>query len=262
MPFTAAHPMAVLPFLRWHERLRLDATCLVIGSMAPDFEYFARDRVASTISHTVRGLWLWNLPATLVIAVVFHVIVKWPVLSIAPTALASRLAASFSRPWPRRWSVMMLVSCAASALLGAATHLAWDSITHAMGWGPQHIRELRAVVELPVLGPMALHRVLQHLSTLVGLVVVGVVVARILRRTPPETVPETSRTTALWVFAVCIAVASCLTIGRIVFVADSTDVGDLVVGPIDGVLAGTIVASVLLRARGRRFRDELANHQR
>ena len=32
MPMTAAHPLAVLPLRRW----RLDTTCLVIGSMAPD----------------------------------------------------------------------------------------------------------------------------------------------------------------------------------------------------------------------------------
>jgi len=36
MPFTAAHPLAVLPLVRRHRRLGLDPTCLVIGSMAPD----------------------------------------------------------------------------------------------------------------------------------------------------------------------------------------------------------------------------------
>ena len=37
MPFTAAHPMAVLPLWPARRRLHLDATCLVTGSIAPDF---------------------------------------------------------------------------------------------------------------------------------------------------------------------------------------------------------------------------------
>ena len=65
MPFTVAHVAAVLPAVRWARRL--EPSCLVIGSMSPDFEYFVRGEQVSTISHTFVGLFAWCLPATLVL---------------------------------------------------------------------------------------------------------------------------------------------------------------------------------------------------
>ena len=96
VPFTAAHPMAVLPLIG---RLRLDPTCLVIGSMAPDFEYFVRAGQMSTISHTWLGLVAWNLPVTLILAFAFHYLIKWPLVLIAPSPIARRAAVLASRPW-------------------------------------------------------------------------------------------------------------------------------------------------------------------
>src|SRR6476660_6269644 len=113
MPFTLAHPVAVLPFVR---RLRLDTTCLVIGAMAPDFEYFARGEQVSTISHTLRGLLIWNLPATLLLALAWHLWVKQTVLLVAPGGFARRAAPLFARPSGP------VLACAISAVLGAATH--------------------------------------------------------------------------------------------------------------------------------------------
>ena len=62
----------------------------------------------------------------------------------------------------------------ASLLLGIATHLLWDSFTHAGTWFYVHWPLLRASVNLPVLGPIPYYKVFQHGSTIVG---VGVVVA-------------------------------------------------------------------------------------
>lgn len=39
MPFTFAHPAAVLPFAKKHSK-HISVTALILGSMAPDFEYF------------------------------------------------------------------------------------------------------------------------------------------------------------------------------------------------------------------------------
>jgi hypothetical protein len=232
MPFTAAHPLAVIPLVRGHRWLRLDPTCLVIGSMAPDFEYFARGEQISTISHTLRGLWLWDLPATLVLAVVAHLIVKWPALLVAPVAIVRR-ALPVRRAWPWPWRVATAVSCCAAALIGSATHLAWDTFTHADGWGPHHFHALTRPVRLPVLGPMVLHRVLQHASTVVGLVAVAVIGPRAL----------------IAAFALA---AIALTTRRLI-ARHATDPGDLIVGVIAGALAGGLVACALLAGRARRF---------
>lgn len=42
LPLTFAHPAAVLPFSRKSKYIHFSA--LVLGSMAPDFEYFLRGR--------------------------------------------------------------------------------------------------------------------------------------------------------------------------------------------------------------------------
>lgn len=39
MPFTFAHPATVLPFAKKHSK-HISVTALILGSMAPDFEYF------------------------------------------------------------------------------------------------------------------------------------------------------------------------------------------------------------------------------
>jgi hypothetical protein len=242
MPFTAAHPLAVLPLVRWR-RLGLDPTCLVIGSMAPDFEYFARGEPFSTLSHTLRGLWMWDLPVTLLIAALYHAVVKWPMLLVAPTSVARRAAG---------------VIGAVSAVIGAASHLAWDAFTHADGWGPHHVRALTAPVRLPLIGTLVVHRVLQHASSIVGLTVLAIIIVRRMSRRAPIDLPELPRTVARAVMAACILAAVGLSTLRLV-ARGLTDSTYLVVGVITGALAGTLIASALLHGRAHRLEAAVAS---
>ena len=68
MPFTLAHPAIVLPLAA--KKLRMSATGLVIGSMVPDFEYFIRMRTESKYSHTLAGLFWFDLPLGLLLCFV------------------------------------------------------------------------------------------------------------------------------------------------------------------------------------------------
>lgn len=250
MPFTVAHVMAVLPGVHWHARLRLDPTCLVIGSMAPDFEYFARGELVSRFSHTLAGLVTWNLPATLVLAVLWHAVVKQPVLAALPVAMTRRLAPVVDVPWRARWDGVAVASLVVSAVLGAATHLAWDALTHANGLA-RHLPALRVAYDVPGAGTMVLHRILQHASTLVGLAALGAYVAFALRRHPPAAaLPARPRAHVRAVFAACIALALALIAYRM-HLKSLRDPGSLIAGTISGLLAGTLVASALLRRRVR-----------
>jgi Domain of unknown function (DUF4184) len=249
MPFTAAHPLAVVPLLG---RLGLDPTCLVLGSMAPDFEYFVRGQQVSTISHTLAGLWQWDLPATLILAALLHGLVKWPMLLVAPIAIARRAAARAARPWRARWDLAAIASCVSSALIGSATHLIWDSVTHAQGFGPRHYRVLKTLITLPVVGPMVLHRALQHASSVLGVAVLGGLIVRQLVRSPPTALPAVPRAAARVLVAACVLAASCLILARLAG-KYATDPGDLIAGAIAGLLAGVIVASAVLVPRARRL---------
>src|SRR5450432_865131 len=114
--------------MRWHRALCLDPTCLVIGSMAPDFEYFVRGELVGEFGHTFVGIIGWAVPVTLVLAALYHHVVKWPMLVAAP----ARMSAVFAEP-PPALSVASVVSMVVSAALGDLTHILWDGLTHAKG---------------------------------------------------------------------------------------------------------------------------------
>lgn len=75
MPFTFAHPAIILPLPFLNKRW-FSLTGLIIGSMIPDFEYFIRMRIQSIYSHTLAGIFWFDLPLALLISFIFHNKVK------------------------------------------------------------------------------------------------------------------------------------------------------------------------------------------
>jgi hypothetical protein len=253
VPFTAAHPLAVLPLVRLR---KLDASCLVIGSIAPDFEYFLHGEERGTFAHTLLGAAIWVLPMTIVLALVFHAAVKRPLVAIAPRAIARHLDDAWLGRWPHDRSAGSIAAIVAAAALGVFTHLAWDAITHARGWGPRLYPELfRRGVDVPLVGPMLLYRVVWCISTAIGLAGVTWYVVRVLRRVPPVERAAAPVGVRL-AFAACVVVCIALTTARAVVWLHARDAGTLAVAPISGLLAGTLIASIVwqLRARERLLR--------
>jgi len=234
--------MAVLPLLRWNA-LRLDPTSLIIGSMVPDFEYFAHGEQAGSFSHTFLGLAVFCVPATLILGAIWYSLIRRPIYTIAPISLRSRLD---SGPWQARWTWRTVLSCVAGAAIGALSHLLWDGFTHAKGQVTERVHQLKQPVEVPGVGTIVLHRVLQYASTLVGLLVLAIVIVRVLKRRVPVELPPASRLGPRLVFVVCIAAGIAILVARVVS-KHLTDPGDLVVGTISGALAGTIIASAIIR---------------
>jgi hypothetical protein len=119
--------------------------------------------------------------------VLFHLVMKHPMLRLVPVEIARRLGSVAgphrgfeSRPWR---------AIGISVLLGAATHLAWDAFTHGGTPGVPAVRLLRA--PLLTLGsyPVSTYTVLQHGSTLFGLVVLGWWIHRWLKAAPVGPAP-------------------------------------------------------------------------
>lgn len=126
MPFTAAHPAIILPLLRFRY---FSATGLVIGSISPDFEYFLKMSVDDTHGHTVAGLIYFDLPVTIFLAWLFHVVVKKNLIGNLPLYFQRRSQALLEYDFVsyiKNNGRVFLVS----ALLGASSHIFWDSFTH------------------------------------------------------------------------------------------------------------------------------------
>nr|WP_190289246.1 DUF4184 family protein [Micromonospora sagamiensis] len=155
----------MLPLKLWFPRW-FDGIALAAGSVAPDVAYLALGtRAELPDTHSLPGLIWWCLPVALVYA--------W-IVRRAASAVAAYL--------PGRWSAiggMGKVRHAwwltiASALVGAASHLGWDWLTHTDGW----LQALFGVDWHEATG-IAWWTVSDPLSTVLG---AGVVVLVIVRR--------------------------------------------------------------------------------
>lgn len=232
MPFTFAHPAIVLPLARASSRY-FSLTALVIGSIIPDFEYFLRAEIYSAYSHTVTGLLYFDAPVGLIVYLAFVYIVRMPLLIHLPEYFRERFNSSF---YQMRWRVVV-----GSILIGAASHLIWDSFTHRTGYIAQRMTFLQKSV---IIGdyPVPIFKVMQHGSTLMGLLVIIVVIGQLPRHAGnPGNHIAYYWLIAFAVFSICL--------GILYFSGDFTTIGDYVVASIAGALLGVFMASVYYRIR-------------
>jgi len=127
MPFTFSHPAIVLPLTK--ARLNLSATGLIIGSMVPDFEYFIRMIDKTRYSHTLFGIFWFDLPLTLIVSFIYHQVVRNSLFDNLPSFLKDRFSVYKKFNWPRyfakNWAIVLV-----STIVGTASHILWDGVTH------------------------------------------------------------------------------------------------------------------------------------
>jgi hypothetical protein len=192
MPFTFSHPAIVLP-LTFLPRQWFSLTGLVIGSLTPDFEYFLRMRIKSDFSHTIDGLFWFDLPLGLLLAFLFHNIIRDRLFDNLPTFLKSRFSTFKNFDWNRQFKQNWLV-VTISFLIGAASHIFWDSFTHDHGYFVQTIPALQNSVDF--LGrEIQILKILQHSSTLLG----GLVIAFAIYKLPTNKTENENINLKYWI---------------------------------------------------------------
>jgi hypothetical protein len=162
MPFTLAHPAAALPLHRLC-RSRLPLSALIIGTMVPDFAYFM-PYAAGISTHNLEALIWFCWPVGFAAWLVFTHVLERPTIALLPLRFQSML-----RPEAERMSVSLLTRVSVALVIGAATHLIWDSFTHATSPLVAATPILRATVFEIAHAPIRLYKVLQHASTILGL---------------------------------------------------------------------------------------------
>src|SRR5271167_3577865 len=168
MPFTLAHAAAGLPFRRWN----LVWSAFFIGTFAPDLEYFVRLSDSNRDGHHFPGVITFTLPAAFVALWIFHRFVKRALVELGPEGLRRRLVpymGEFRFGGRSRFSAIL-----GSVLLGVSTHVTWDWFTHAHTWVYERWAWLHETVDVPLVGPWSHSKVLQHASTLTGLVALAI----------------------------------------------------------------------------------------
>ncbi len=137
MPLTfLSHQAVVLP-LKVAAPRATSGTALVIGSMAPDVEYFLNGYPTSTVSHTWLGQLTFCLPVTLALFLIVTRVIAEPAAANAPDWEPLRLEDyALLREQPvsvRHWGIV-----AVSALIGSASHVILDELDVVIGGMPYH----------------------------------------------------------------------------------------------------------------------------
>jgi hypothetical protein len=177
MPFTLSHPAAVGPLSPITRRLRLPFAALVIGAMVPDFEFFLQLRPAVRWSHSLVGLVIFCLPVGLAVYLAWVGYARTPVRSLLALPATPPDPAPVWRA-PSWWARVVV-----AILLGAATHLLWDGVTHSGYWGSRRWPWLLATALTFRGTAIPWFDLFQHLSTALGGVVVLAWLSATFRRT-------------------------------------------------------------------------------
>ncbi len=170
-----AHAAAVLPFFRL-SRWGVPPTAFIVGACAPDFSYVSALYGKGNISHEFPGYVFFCVPAGLLVLLWLEVLVLPALRQTLPEVGGvqwGRFVNTEGLPrTPLSW-----VGTIAALLLGASTHLLWDGFTHRTMW-PAEV--LYRDVLVPIGGrELPLARALQHISSLVGsLIVLGYMARR------------------------------------------------------------------------------------
>ena len=179
MPFTLSHAAASLPF----RRLKPVWPALVMGTFAPDLQYFILISDEDRSGHHFPDVLLFTLPFAVLVLWLFERIVKGPVIALLPSSLQRRLQdktapLSFSG-WRHFGSIVLWIA------VGIATHIGWDQFTHSYSELASYSAFLHVRVPLPMGHSIQFGHLLQHISTVGGIAVLGMWVAGWYRRTPP-----------------------------------------------------------------------------
>ena len=240
MPFTFSHPAIVLP-LTYLSRKWFSLTGLVVGSLTPDFEFFIRMRLKGLYGHTWHGVLWFDLPIGLALAFLFHNIVRNSLLNNLPAFVRSRFPPDSLVNWNHYFKnnagVVIL-----SILLGAVSHIFWDSFTHSHGYFVQQLPALANTLtvfnrEIPIF------KILQHGSTLAGAFVIAVAIYQLPTHAPTQTQVGLKYWSTIIILTIIIILA------RVASGLDYMRYGHMIATAISAGMIALVLTSVLQRTK-------------
>jgi hypothetical protein len=194
MPFTVSHAAAVLPLHRLSHR-QLPLTALMVGSMAPDFGYIYSYEASRALTHSIPGLFIFALPAGLLVWLFYVAMLEKATITLLSDRWHTRFAHTDAITLP------LIGRACIAIVLGAITHLLWDSFTHRRTIVTDAIPALLGAT--PGISWLPIYHFLHALSSVVGLAIL-IRWARQLHRQPaqslirPYKISERTRVGAWW----------------------------------------------------------------
>jgi hypothetical protein len=235
MPFTPAHPAIILPLLK---KARTSALGLIVGSMAPDFEYFFKMKVNSQYSHTLGGVLYFDLPVSFLLSWLFIRFVKVNLVANLPVFLQRRLQPmtllDYRQVLVKRWFVFVC-----SALLGSLSHLFWDGFTHNDTFFVRNLSFYHGSY-VPYEGvKYPLWYALQHISSAIGLSILAIYVLLLPTRSGTLYRPNV----VYWITVLLVMVI--VVVVRFQVVPQDLKEGNVIVCSISGLCCGLVLAGMI-----------------
>jgi Domain of unknown function (DUF4184) len=197
MPFTFAHPALILP-LRYLPRSWFSFTGLITGSMVPDLEYIING--TRTFSHTYQGILWFHLPLALIVAFIFHNILRDKLISRLPAFMYSRFTRFEGFNWngyfKKNKGIVIF-----SIILGAFTHLFWDDFTNVSGYFVMKFPVLQKMVYVAGT-PMPLYVLVWDVSSVAGMLALFIAIYLL----PKEYKNRKYSIVWLWIIFITVAV--------------------------------------------------------
>ena len=194
MPFTVSHAAAVLPIHRWSKHT-LPLSALMVGSMSPDFGYIFSYEASRALTHSFAGLFVFSLPVGLAVWLFYVAVLEKATITLLSDRWHTRFAHTDAI------TLSLVLRAALAILLGALTHLLWDSFTHRGTFATDALPVL--MERTPGITWLPIYHLLHGLSTVVGLVILGYWL-RHLQRQParslvrPYTIGEQALAISRW----------------------------------------------------------------
>ncbi len=124
--------------------------------MSPDFEYFLRLKLYAVYSHTWWGVLYFCVPVSLLVYVLYEYVAKPQLMRFyfRETYLSNQ----------GKFTMRSAIATIVGILIGAYSHILWDSFTHMDGWFviryPEFLQQTFSGIPL--------YNLFQHGSTLIG----------------------------------------------------------------------------------------------
>lgn len=163
MPWTFAHPAAVLP-LRKYCSVPYAFAALVCGSLSPDIGYYCNRFPMAIASHHFEGSIRYCMPLSIALLIVF-ILLHRSFFTLLPQPHRDVFLTNLKK---YRFAWYHIFIWMVAALLGAWSHIAWDSFTHQSGWSVKQLPFLKQDIFHRKMTYFPIYQVLQYASTVFG----------------------------------------------------------------------------------------------
>lgn len=238
MPFTFSHPAIILP-LKYLPKKWFSLTGLIIGSLTPDFEYFIRMKVSSIYSHTIHGIFWFDLPLAILITFLFHNVIRNNLYLNLPNTLRTRLLVNNYFHWnnyfSKNWPIVII-----STLIGISSHILWDSFTHQHGYFVEHFSILNEDLLIQK-NKIPIWKIAQHFSTILGAIFIILSFSKL----PKHIVTKHSLSNKYWFYIFSITLL--ILILRFLFNFNQATFGNIIVTAIGAFIISLILTPILIK---------------